>query len=76
LEALRDLSRCCTYAARFASDSKDEPSAANWSQQAADARARLKDALGRISKAEFDGAADTRKRGYWDAWLADNSSAK
>ncbi len=76
LEALRDLSRCCTYAARFASDSKDEPSAANWSQQAADARARLKDALGRISKAEFDGATDTRKRGYWDAWLADNSSAK
>lgn len=74
LEAGRDLHRCCTFAADVARQTNDETAATNWSKRAADALGRVKNAMAQITAAEFDGAAETRKKGYWDNWLADNSS--
>jgi ribosomal protein S19E (S16A) len=73
LEANRDLFRCCTFAAEAAREAKDTQGAASWSRRGADAFARLKQALEQIPATEFDGSAETRKRMYWEKWLADNS---
>jgi tetratricopeptide (TPR) repeat protein len=74
LEAGRDLYRCCVYAAEAARESKDPNAPAAWATRAADARAQVQAALARVPAAEFDGATETRKRSYWDGWLAETAA--
>jgi hypothetical protein len=76
LEAWRDLHRCCIFAAQAASDSKDIDNASLWSKRAADAHSQLKLALERISPSDFDGTAATRKKDYWQMWLAENGGGR
>lgn len=76
LEAVRDLHRCCVFAAEAARAGKDPDGAAGWTRRAVDARIRMVDALRRVPAAEFDGTTDTRKKGYWETWLTENGSPK
>ena len=71
LEAGRDLYRCCVFAAEAARDAKDVDASVAWAKRAADARLKVEQALPRVPAAEFDSAAETRKRAYWDGWLAE-----
>jgi hypothetical protein len=73
MEAGRDLHRCCSYAAQSARDTKDDGGAASWSKRAAEVRVQVSDALTRLPASELDGSAETRKRGYWESWLVENS---
>ena len=72
LEAGRDLYRCCVFAAQAAREKKDAEGAANWSKRAIETHGRVKEALGRMPAHEFDGSTETRKKPYWDTWLAEN----
>jgi hypothetical protein len=76
LDAGRDLYRCCTFAAQVAHDSKDQQAATTWSQRAADTRVKVSDALAHMPAAEFNGASESRKRGYWETWLTDSQPRK
>lgn len=71
LEAGRDLYRCCVYAAEAARDAKDTAGAAAWAKRAAESRTRVQQALAQVPATDFDGGAETRKRTYWDGWLAE-----
>jgi hypothetical protein len=73
LEAGRDLYRCCVFAAEAAREAKNADGSAGWVKRAAEARAKVEEALARVSAAEFDGSAETRKRAYWDGWLAETA---
>ena len=69
LEALRDLHRCCRFAAEAAREAKDADGAKKWAARAQTASATLAQSLAKIPDSEFDGSIDVRKRGYWDKWL-------
>jgi hypothetical protein len=59
------------FAAEAARDAKDVDGSVAWAKRAADARLKVEQALARVPAAEFDSAAETRKRAYWDGWLAE-----
>ena len=73
LDSYRDLHRCCTFAAQASREAKDLDADVTWSQRATQAHSRLKHALARMTDDDFDGLAETRKKGYWHAWVADNA---
>ena len=58
-------------AAEAARDAKDTTGATAWAKRAADARGQVQQALARVPAAEFDATTETRKRAYWDGWLAE-----
>jgi TolA-binding protein len=72
LEAGRDLYRCCVFATEAARAKKDGEGSAGWSRRAIESHGRVKEALARMPATEFDETTETRKRAYWEAWLADN----
>jgi hypothetical protein len=74
LEAIRNLHRCCLFAAEAAREAKDADGAARWSKRAGEAVAQAKEALARVPAAELDGTTDVRRRAYWDRWLAENGN--
>jgi hypothetical protein len=73
LEAGRDLYRCCVFAAEAARDAKDADGAVQWAKRAAAARAGVQESAPRVPAAEFDDTTETRKRAYWDGWLAETA---
>ena len=73
LEAGRDLYRCCVFAAEAARDAKDTDGAAGWAKRAADARNQVQESLSRVPAGEFNETTETRKRAYWDGWLAETA---
>jgi tetratricopeptide (TPR) repeat protein len=71
LEAARDLRRCCVFAAETARAAKDTASESAWIKKADVAVFVVRDSLGRVPPGEFDGKTESRRKEYWNVWLAE-----